>query len=274
MLGTSARPILTSGPALFTPKLPKVAPHSAESGRGRGLESTRRRCTERWELVWLAGACAVGMRRSGLSRTLAIAACRAAQQGSRRPGVELRMKKMNRALRRALRAPGPGRNVGSCPAAKFARGPEIRAMRGACGHRGEGRARGRLGSPGGRAHMLALGRRTLQVPKRRRAHTLDVLSTAYQHPGLPPVAQSCARGMGGMNMRRSRRCLVRLRRATPTHCVDLCIKVRSQRPPTGRRSAVLPLIGAVARGGPGVRRRQLISLAPSLVLVQTMRSHR
>ena len=77
MLGTSARPILTSGPALFTPKLPKVAPRSAESGRGRGLESTRRRCTERWELVWLAGACAVGMRRSGLDRTLAIAECRA-----------------------------------------------------------------------------------------------------------------------------------------------------------------------------------------------------
>ena len=152
MLGTSARPILTSGPALFTPKLPKVAPRSAGSGRGHGLESTRRRCTERWELVWLAGACAVGMRRSGLSRTLAIAACRAAQQGSRRPGVEVRMKKLNRALRRALRAPGPGRNVGSCPAAKFARGPEIRAMRGACRYRGKGRARG--------APWLAGGSRT------------------------------------------------------------------------------------------------------------------
>ena len=152
MLGTSARPILSSGPALFTPKLPKVAPHSAESGRGRGLESTRRRCTERWELVWLAGACAVGMRCSELSRTLAIADCRAAQQGSRRPGVEVRMKKMNRALRRALRAPGPGRNVGSCPTAKFARGPEIRAMRGACRYRGKGHARG--------APWLAGGSRT------------------------------------------------------------------------------------------------------------------
>ena len=171
MLGTSARPILSSGPALFTPKLPKVAPHSAESGRGRGLESTRRRCTERWELGWLARACAVGMRCSGLSRTLASAACRAAQQGS----------------------------------------------------------------------------------------ALDVLSTAYQHPELPPVAQSCARGMGGMNMRRSRRCLVRLRRTTPTGCVDLCIKVGSPRPSTGRRSAVLPLPGAVARGGPGVRRRTHLS---------------
>ena len=133
---------------------------------------------------------------------------------------------------------------------------------------------GRRGSPGSRAHMLAFGRRTLQVPKRRRAYALDVLSTGYQHPGLPPVAQSCARGMGGMNMRPSRRCLVRLRRTTPTRCVDLCIKVRSQRPPTGRRSAVLPLSGAVARGGPGVRRSQRISLAPSLVLVWTMRSHR
>ena len=35
-----------------------------------------------------------------------------------------------RTLRPALCAPGPGRNVGSCPAAKFARGPEIRAMHG------------------------------------------------------------------------------------------------------------------------------------------------
>ena len=133
---------------------------------------------------------------------------------------------------------------------------------------------GRRGSPGGRAHMLVLGSRALQVPEGRRAHALDVLSTAYQHPELPPVAQSCARGMGGMTMRPSRRCLVQFRRTTPTHCVDLCIKVRSQKPSTGRRSAVLPLPGAVARGGPGVRRRQLISLAPSLVIVWTIRSHR
>ena len=133
---------------------------------------------------------------------------------------------------------------------------------------------GRRGSPGGRAHMLVLGSRALQVPEGGRAHALDVLSTAYQHPELPLVAQSCARGMGGMTMRPSRRCLVRLWRTAPTHCVDLCIKVGSPRPATGRRSAVLPLIGAVARGGPGVRRRQLISLAPSLVLVWTMRSRR
>ena len=75
----------------------------------------------------------------------------------RTAGVEearsrVRMKKLNRALRRALRAPGPGRNVGSCPAAKFARGPEIRAMRGACRYRGKGRARG--------APWLAGGSRT------------------------------------------------------------------------------------------------------------------
>ena len=133
---------------------------------------------------------------------------------------------------------------------------------------------GRRGSPGSRAHPLVLGSRALQVPEGRRAHALDVLSTAYQHPELPLVAQSCARGMGGMTMRPSRRCLVRLRRTRPTHCVDLCIKVGSPRPPTGRRSAVLPLIGAVARGGPGVRRSQRISLAPSLVLVWTMRNHR
>ena len=132
---------------------------------------------------------------------------------------------------------------------------------------------GRRGSTGSRAHLLVLGSRALQVPEGRRAHALDVLSTAYQHPELPLVAQSCARGMGGMTMRPSRRCLVRLRRTAPTHCVNLCIKVGSPRPATGRRSAVLPLHGAVARGGPGVRRRQLISLAPSLVLVWTMRSH-
>ena len=84
------------------------------------------------EVGWPARACAVGMRRLRPSRINAVAACRAAQQGSRRPGVKVRMKQLNRALRRALRAPGPGRNVGSCPAAKFARGPEIRAMRGAC----------------------------------------------------------------------------------------------------------------------------------------------
>ena len=142
MLGRLARPVLTSGPAFFTPNLSKVAPRSARSGRGRGTESIRRRCTERWELVWLAGARAVGMRRSGSSRELAIAACRAAQQGPRVPRVEFRMKKMTRALRPALCAPGPGRNVGSCPAAKFARGPEIRAMQCACCYRGKGRARG------------------------------------------------------------------------------------------------------------------------------------
>ena len=112
---------------------------------------------------------------------------------------------------------------------------------------------GRRGSPGSRAHMLAFGRRTLQVPKRRRAYALDVLSTGYQHPGLPPVAQSCARGMGGMTMRPSRRCLVRLRRTAPTHCVDLCIKVGSQRPATGRRPRRPDFdaqVDAVGRCGP------------------------
>ena len=46
----------------------------------------------------------------------------------------------------------------------------------------------RRGSPGSRAHLLALGRRTLQVPKRRRALALDVISTSCQHFELLPVS--------------------------------------------------------------------------------------
>ena len=53
----------------------------------------------------------------------------------------------------------------------------------AMGVRGE-----RRGSPGSRAHLLALGRRTLQVPKRRRALALDVISTSCQHFELLPVS--------------------------------------------------------------------------------------
>ena len=133
---------------------------------------------------------------------------------------------------------------------------------------------GRRGSPGSRVPLLVLGRRTPQLLKRRRAHARDVLSTAYRHPGLPPVAQSCARGMGRMTMRSSRRCFERPRRTVPTHCVNPCIKVGPRTPSTRRRRAVLPLTGAVARGGPWARRSQLIYLAPSLVIVSTARSHR
>ena len=42
--------------------------------------------------------------------------------------IESGMKKSNRALSVASCAPGPGRNVGSCPAVKLATGPEIRAV--------------------------------------------------------------------------------------------------------------------------------------------------
>jgi hypothetical protein len=133
---------------------------------------------------------------------------------------------------------------------------------------------GRRGSPGSRAPLLALGRRTPQLLKRRRAHARDVLPTAYRHPELPPVAQSCARGMGRMTMRPSRRCLRTPRQTLPTHSVDTCIKVGSRRPRTRRRRAVLPLTGAVARGGPWARRSNVTYLAPSLVTVWTMQRHR
>ena len=214
------------------------------------------------------------MRRSGSSRELAIAACRAAQQEPRVPRVEFRMKKMTRALRLALCAPGPRRNVGSCPAAKFARGPEIRAMQCACCNRGKGRVRGAPWLAGESRTSTRAWQAYSPAPKRRRAHARDVLSTAYRHPERPPVAQSCARGMGRMTMRSSRRCFERPRRTVPTHCVNPCIKVGPRTPPTRRRRAVLPLTGAVARGGPWARRSQLIYLAPSLVIVSTARSHR
>jgi len=42
--------------------------------------------------------------------------------------IEFRMKKSNRSLSLPSCPPGPGRSVGSCPAAKFARGPKIRAV--------------------------------------------------------------------------------------------------------------------------------------------------
>ena len=124
-----------------THKIRARGPNSAKFEQSSGSGPTESPRAPR-EVVWLARACAVGMRRSGSSRELAIAACRAAQQEPRVPRVEFRMKKMTRALRPALCAPGPGRNVGSCPAAKFARGPEIRAMQCACCYRGKGRARG------------------------------------------------------------------------------------------------------------------------------------
>ena len=108
---------------------------------------------------------------------------------------------------------------------------------------GPGRAWGApwAGSPVSRAHLLALGSRALQVQEERLAHALDALSTACRHPELPPVARSCAQGMGGMTIRPCRRCLVLPRCTVPTHHVVLCTKVRSRRPPTGRCSAVLPL---------------------------------
>jgi hypothetical protein len=124
-----------------THKIRARGPNSAKFEQSSGSGPTESPRAPR-EVAWLARACAVGMRRSGSSRELAIAACRAAQQEPRVPRVEFRMKKMTRALRLALCAPGPRRNVGSCPAAKFARGPEIRAMQCACCNRGKGRARG------------------------------------------------------------------------------------------------------------------------------------
>ena len=141
-MGESPRAVW-SNESTFRPTRPPTSPDLPLVGRrgsaGSGpIESPR----APREVAWLARACAVGMRRSGSSRELAIAACRAAQQGPRVPRVEFRMKKMTRALWPALCAPGPGRNVGSCPAAIFARGPEIRAMQCACCYRGKGRARG------------------------------------------------------------------------------------------------------------------------------------
>ena len=148
-------------------------------------------------------------------------------------------------IRRVLCVPGQERDVGSCPAAKIACGPEIRAVQCAGGCRGEGpgRAWGApwAGSPVSRAHLLALGSRALQVQEERLAYALDALSTACRHPELPPVARSCAQGMGGMTIRPCRRCLVLPRCTVPTYHVVLCTKVRSRRPSIGRRSAVLPL---------------------------------
>ena len=148
-------------------------------------------------------------------------------------------------IRRVLRVPDQGRDVGSCPAARLACGPEIRAVQCAGGCRGEGpgRAWGApwAGSPVSRAHLLALGSRALQVQEERLAYALDALSTACRHPELPPVARACAQGMGGMTIRPCRRCLVLPRCTVPTYHVVLCTKVWSRRPPTGRCSAVLPL---------------------------------
>ena len=196
------------------------------------------------EVALLVRASAVGMRRSWSSRTLAVAACRAAQQGE---GALSRIGMIfsTFTIRRVLRVPDQGRDVGSCPAARLACGPEIRAVQCAGGCRGEGpgRAWGApwAGSPVSRAHLLALGSRALQVQEERLAYALDALSTACRHPELPPVARSCAQGMGGMTIRPCRRCLVLPRCTVPTHHVVLCTKVRSRRPPTGRCSAVLPL---------------------------------
>ena len=93
------------------------------------------------EVALLVRASAVGMRRSWSSRTLAVAACRAAQQGE---GALSRIGMIfsTFTIRRVLRVPGQGRDVGSCPAAKIACGPEIRAVQCVGGYRGKGRARG------------------------------------------------------------------------------------------------------------------------------------
>ena len=98
----------------------------ARSGTRRGTESSRWRCRERWRVVWLSRACAVGMRHSWSSRTLAIAASRVAQQGE---GARSRIRDVLFILEIRMRValPGPG-TWESYPAANFARQPEIRAV--------------------------------------------------------------------------------------------------------------------------------------------------
>ena len=58
------------------------------------------------------------------------------------PRVDTGMKISNLEIWAAARAPATGDTVGSCPAEKFARGPEIRAVQCAWAYRGEGRERG------------------------------------------------------------------------------------------------------------------------------------
>ena len=67
-----------------THKIRARGPNSAKFEQSSGSGPTESPRAPR-EVAWLARACAVGMRRSGSSRELAIAACRAAQQGPRVP---------------------------------------------------------------------------------------------------------------------------------------------------------------------------------------------
>ena len=143
------------------------------------------------EATSLARTCAVSTGRLPRSRSHAGGAGRRIWQLLGESRVEVRMKISNLEIWRAPRAPATGDTVGSCPAEKFARGPKIRAVQCSWGcRRGGGACGARRGSPGSRAHLLALGSRALQVPKKRRRHASRVGIDPTSAPRLRLVASS------------------------------------------------------------------------------------
>ena len=123
-------------------KFDGTRPHACPEKGG----STRSRLRGAWraprEATSLARTCAVSKGRMPRSKSHAGGTGQRIWQVPREPRIESGMKKSNRALSLPSCAPGAGGTLGSCPAAKFARGPEIRAVQCARPTAVSGRVRG------------------------------------------------------------------------------------------------------------------------------------
>jgi len=115
-------------------------------------------------------------------------------QPLREPRIEFRMKKLNRVLSLPSCPPGPGRSVGSCPAAKFARGPKIRAVPCAQACRRNSTLSESSESFIWRARGVQAGR---APPEEGRALARGVLRNGNEELGRAPAASGAARSSGG-----------------------------------------------------------------------------
>ena len=115
-------------------------------------------------------------------------------QRLREPRIEFRMKKSNRALSLSSCSPGPGRSVGSCPAAKFARGPKIRAVPCAQACRRSSTLSESSESFIWRARGVQASR---APPEEGRALARGVLRNGNEELGRAPEPSGAARSSGG-----------------------------------------------------------------------------